>query len=35
MNRLMAKKERENAEFWAAMEKTLGEAIDPAIKESL
>jgi hypothetical protein len=35
MNRLIAKKERENAEFWAAMEKTLGEAIDPAIKESL
>src|SRR5438132_7750977 len=34
MNRLMAKKERQNAEYWAAMEKVLGEAIDPAIKEA-
>ena len=29
-----ARKDKENAEYWAAMEKVLGEAIDPAIKEA-
>jgi hypothetical protein len=34
MKRMIAKKEKQNAEFWAALEKTLGEAIDPAIKQA-
>jgi hypothetical protein len=35
MRKRMERKEKENAEYWAAMEKTLGEAIDPAVKESM
>jgi hypothetical protein len=34
LERRVEKKERENAAFWEALEKTLGESIDPAIKEA-
>src|SRR5439155_24301861 len=34
MRKIIERKEQENAQYWTAMEKVLGEAIDPAIKEA-